>query len=111
MATREFMKRMDDIVGMTRQMLSASREGEWEQFHELETRRRRAIKALFATPPLGSEAQYVTAAIEEVLVMDQDIIRICETEKKSCADQISEIRRGQRVHNAYSGQQQEARYL
>ena len=102
---------METVIAMTRQMLEASGEREWARFHELETRRRQEIKALFATPPLGEEARYAVTAIEEVLAMDQTLIRICETEKRACADQISQIKRGQRVHDAYSGRQHEARYL
>ena len=111
MAGQTFRKRMEAIIAMTRQMLEVSREGEWARFHELETRRRQEIKALFATPPLGEEAQYAVTAIEEVLAMDQTLIRFCESEKRACADQISLIRRGQRVRDAYSGQQHEAHYL
>jgi len=106
-----FKERLDGIVVMTREMLAACREGAWDRFHDLEPRRRKEIMVLFTTPPLGKEAEYGASAIRKVIELDQEIIRICEAEKKSCAEQLAGLRHGRRVRHAYQDHQQDGRFF
>ncbi len=101
----EYRQQIEVVIELTREMLSACQREEWERFYEIEPRRRCEIKALFVSPPVVNEVEYVAAGIHQVLEMDQKIISILETEKRSCADQLTQMNKGRQVNHAYKNHQ------
>jgi len=104
----EYRQRIENVIELTQQMLLACQSEEWDRFSEIEPQRRSQIKALFVSPPVGNETECVAAGIRKVLEMDQEIISICETEKRACADQLTQMNKGRRVSYAYKDHQNAA---
>ena len=95
-------KQLQDIIQLSRQMLSQARENEWQRVTELEARRREMVLACFQQTTPEQDSPAVATAIRDILHLNQEVAEL----GRRYRDQL-----GSEIHTHNVGRAASAAYL
>ena len=94
--------RLKATIELSRQMVSAANNGDWEQFTELEKHRRADMLACFDQPVAVAEATSVRQGIEHLMALNDQLAQCLQRAREESARQFQALRQGQRAVGAYA---------
>jgi len=93
---------LNNILDITRDMLYAAENGEWDQLRMLENSRSSMLSSLSIDIAATEHPKAVLInEIESILDLDRRIINLCTTESTSCKLQIRDFKKGRRAIASY----------
>ncbi|KAF0193034.1 MAG: hypothetical protein FD165_137 [Gammaproteobacteria bacterium] len=90
------------IIELTRKMLAAARQSDWDTVLSYENRRRLIMQQTFTNVPALSELSNLASCIEEILGLDRELIALAEGARTGFADQLSVLRTSKKAVKAYT---------
>ncbi|MDM3871010.1 flagellar protein FliT [Porticoccus sp. W117] len=94
--------RIQSVLSLSREMLAAAENGDWQQFAELEKSRRRDMLACFEQPVAAVEANAVRQGIEQLMAVNDQLTQCLQNAREQSARQFQALRQGQRAVGAYA---------
>ena len=89
------------IIELSKQMLDACEQEQWESLAGLEAERRKLIEAFFDPAPEAQEAEAVTRAVHQIQALEKELIKRCTDARQVCLQQLNNIDAGKRASAAY----------
>lgn len=93
--------RLQAVIALSQQMIEQAGRGEWDDFAELEQRRRRDMLACFEVPVVAAEASRVRANIEQLMRLNDQITELLQQARAESARQFQMLQKGRSAVSAY----------
>lgn len=90
---------LKQIIELTIHMFDAAKQEKWEELESCEAERQKLIvniSSLSCNDPL-----IIKQTIQTILLIDQQIINICQNNQRLLADKIQSLRIGEKARRAY----------
>ncbi|UTW46379.1 flagellar protein FliT [bacterium SCSIO 12696] len=100
--SNERQSRLETVVGLSKQMLDVATNGDWQQFADLEQRRRQDMLACFEQPVDASEATAVRNNIKLLMTLNDQLTRCVQQAREESARQFQSLQQGRRAVGAYA---------
>jgi hypothetical protein len=94
-------QQLEEIIHLSREMLEAAAQRDWDKVVELEARRKPLVMECFREPPPKQDAAEVAAVIKEILNLDQQIAELGKQCQTTLGSEINTHNRGQAATSAY----------
>lgn len=89
---------MNNILAITREMLCAAENEDWDQLSHLEgIRSLKLLKFSADTGAADYPERVLIETIESVLDLDRQIIHLCYAESSSCKEQVRDFKKGRKA--------------
>ncbi len=99
-------KRLHDVVLLTQAMYGAAQAREWGVFTELEQQRAEVLDHLTPlAPPSGAGNGGVAKHMQELLLINQSMLKLAEQERSSIEVELRHFRESQQAQQAYTRNQ------
>lgn len=95
-------RQLDDILELSRGLVSMAQQGEWQRVMELERLRRDRLLRCFACSVSVAEAALVATAIRRIAEYDLSLNNLVREARASVAAELQRLRNGQRAVRAYN---------
>lgn len=89
------------LLGLSQQMLSLARQGEWENVNEIQAERQRIIEKEFPLSPGPTEAGDVAREIQAILDLDRELLELAGTQQKEIGQTLGKLNQGRAATRAY----------
>lgn len=90
---------LDEALNLSREMLERSEQGDWARVIELEPRRREKLDLALTRKSALNETD--AGRIRDILKLDKSLIRRGIQARDSVADELTQMRIGRKVSQAY----------
>ena len=99
----ERSKQLGKIITLSRDMLISAQENAWERVAELDSQRHALVMHCFRSPTPERDASAVTAAIREILLLNQQVTDLGKAHQQNLGDKLHTNRVGRTAQVAYLG--------
>lgn len=96
-------QQLEQIVVLSKDMLAKAGNHEWQLVAEIEARRRELVTRCFRQPAQQQHASEVTAAIKEILRLNQEITDLGKRYRDQLGTEIHTSKLGRTASAAYLG--------
>jgi Spy/CpxP family protein refolding chaperone len=93
-------RKLRELVDLTREMLDASRGGDWQSVSLLEEQRQAILAAKDLGPLAGSESLRIR--LQEMIAANAEILRAAVLAREQVRHELEEVARGSRAVAAYA---------
>jgi hypothetical protein len=95
-------RQLEHLLASGRQMLAVAGEGDWGKATELQADCQRRAHALFEQTISVANAADVAEVIEQLKVMHDEVMRLCNTAREDSMQAIGGLNQGRQAVNEYS---------
>ncbi len=92
---------LERLLAITQQLRSDFEREDWARAAELEAERRALIERVFDERPTAAELPRVTAALREVVRLNDELIGLAEHRRRSLGRRLDTVALGTRAANVY----------
>lgn len=97
----EDLRRIEELLSLSRAMCAAAEAQDWEQLGALEGQRGRVLAEFFAASHSPNTGPALIACMRQILDMNTGVIERGESALRDIADKLGEMHRGGRALKAY----------
>jgi hypothetical protein len=90
------------LIGHSHVMLGHAEAGDWEAVIRDEDKRRQLIHQFFSSPSNMADVQGLSAAIQELLQINDELERLVTVAREKARSEVSTIATGRKAVNAYA---------
>lgn len=94
-------QKWNKIIRLSNNMLDLSRREQWDELGSLEKKRGELLNEYFLKAVDESESERIAEGINEILMIDREIIKICQFQKDEFGEKLSQFNTSRRAKNAY----------
>ena len=98
----ERMKRLDDMLELTRAVQERVEAGDWEMASTLESQRRPLVERFFSVSPTPEEEERAREVLTEMLDINNRVIGLAQHLQRSLAMKTATINAGRKALRAYT---------
>ena len=95
------VQRLQEIESLSKDLLQACEQEEWDSLTDIENRRGRLVRQFFDTAPTADESEQIAAAIHRIQSIDRQVISLCQTHKQELGKKLSGMAKGKSVQATY----------
>lgn len=95
-------KQLDVLVEVSRRMQECAETGDWEAVSHLQEKSQQLAGELFADAISAEDVQLVTAAVNEVLKINQCVADMSVEARQACLDEMEQLQQGRRAVREYT---------
>ncbi|MHB1239322.1 MAG: flagellar protein FliT [Gammaproteobacteria bacterium] len=92
---------LGDILSLSRAMVAAAEQGDWEAVTAQEQDRRGRIKRYFSQAPVVAASAGLTEAVHTLVALDQRVIELGKARRNQIVDTLRGLGQGSRAVRAY----------
>jgi len=94
-------QQLSEIIHLSREMLEAARQLDWDKVAELEACRKQLVMECFREPAPKQDAAEIAAVIKEILNLDQQVAELAKQCQTALGSEIHTHNRGHAATSAY----------
>ncbi len=94
-------RQLEEIIGLSRDMLARAKDNQWAEVAELEARRRTLVASCFAQPGTGQDTNEVAASIREILRLNHEVTELGKRARETLGSEIRTHGVGRAARRAY----------
>ena len=94
-------QQLGEIIYLSREMLEAARQMEWDKVADLEARRKGLVMECFREPGPKKDAAEAVVAVKEILNLDHQVSELARLSQTALGNEIQTHNRGYAATSAY----------